>query len=741
MPAHLTSEQCTFPEILRHRAETHPLRQAAIFLHDGGAVQELTYAELWRRSVCVARQLGPQTTAHGNGLSDSMGGSVVKDGPRALLLFPPGLDVLPAFVGCQLAGVVPVPTCYPKPHRAMPRLDAVARDCDPQFLLSDGQTLERLDPARLDPSVRRTRQLAVDTMFADSIGDAGETPQRATRDSIALLQYTSGSTSEPKGVVVRQSSLMANLESISRGFLLDADYGPSVQTAAFWLPFFHDMGLIGGILAPLSAGYRTVLMCPHAFVRQPIRWLRMISDYRASITGAPNFAYELCADRISPAQADLIDLGSLRLAFCGAEPIRARALQTFASRFGANGFRSDTFYPCYGLAESTLLASGGVGPSQPKMIEIDRELLKLKRVEIVPPRGKRKSDTLVSCGPPAPGMQLRIVDPQTRVALPECSIGEIWLRSDSVADGYWNRPEESVERFGAHLALPPKRWAGRWFGRSADHDVDSGGSRGGYLRTGDLGFLHEGQLYVTGRVKDLIVIRGRNYAPQDLELSVRALLSQGRLGAAAFAIEGPRGEALGMVGEVPRELPNDRLSQVAREVRRELIDEHEIDLRALWLVRPGSVPQTTSGKVRRTACRDAVLSGEMAVRFHWQRSGGAESPPLPLPSLPFRPSIEDRASIDAMVRDWLSLWLVSRAGMEPDEIAADKPLDDYGLDSLMAVELSGELADWSGIQLTPSTAWNHPTIAALANWVATELIGGSDAIDESELVASANRHP
>ncbi len=721
----------TLPELLRFRAELHPTRVAALFVGDDGNESTLTYAALWQRSVEVATTLGQLGLAGDTATPTSA--------PRAMLVFPPGLDFLPAFLGSQLAGWIPVPTCYPKPLRPLPRVNSVARDCTPSVLLSTNQTISTIDKRHLDSGVASLPMVAVDALGSCGRSVTGEVQSSVSTDSIALLQYTSGSTSEPKGVIVSQRNVMANIASIAGSFQIEADNtsAATAPTAASWLPFFHDMGLIGGLLAPLYLGYRAVFISPQSFVQRPIRWLKLITDYQAAVSGGPNFAYELSADRVAPSQMASLDLSSWRVAFCGAEPIRARTLHTFAQRFSSAGFSESSFYPCYGLAESTLLAAGGAGPALPTVIEIDRAALRQSQVEESVGRSKRDSVSLVACGIPTSGTTLKIVNPESLVELPSRSIGEIWLHGDSITSGYWQRPEENESRFGMLNASPKSRLLSRWFHRGAElHSQSVGTSTDQYFRTGDLGFVVDGMLYVTGRIKDIVIVRGRNYAPQDIEASVQnvGLPVQGRT--VAISVEGPRAEGLAIIAEIARDTqPADHIEAV-RDIRRAIIDEHEIDPRLVLLVRPGTIPVTTSGKVQRAACRAAISDGKLEVRYRWERSGGAESPPLAIPELPSPALPSDRDEIEVLVRDWLGQWLIARVGIDPLEIDVRRKFDDYGLDSLTAVELSGELADWSSVELTPTNAWEHPTIESMAELVADGLIGSAP-----EVVASIELVP
>ena len=514
-----------------------------------------------------------------------------------MLLYPPGLEFVEAFFGCIWAGVLPVPTSYPKARRPMPRLMGIARDCSPAAVLTTHQTLEQTDPA--------CREAAPRWIVTDALppGDAVE-PHRPKRTDLAFLQYTSGSTSDPRGVMVTHGNLLANLEAIRTRFCLEeADPERPAQRGLFWLPAFHDMGLVGAILSSIYIGGTSHLMSPAAFLRRPLSWLEELSRTGAEISGGPNFAFRLCAEKAADLATPL-DLSRWRLAFCGAEPIDAGVLDAFAEAFAPHGFKPDAFFPCYGLAEATLLAAGDLGPHRLCVLHVDRRRLEGRVVE---PVGADGPDALplVACGGAPEGHELRIVDPQTRLPVEEEKVGEIWVRGGSVAAGYWGHDDTNPDVFAATLASDPDD------------------TSGGYLRTGDLGFLRDGRLFVVGRIKDVIIVRGRNHFPQDIEQTAQAAHEAVDEGA-AFSVDSPEGEELVVVHQVARTFRNEDLGCVAERVRAEIADRHEIDPLAVLLIRPASLPTTSSGKVQRSRCRELYLAGDLPQLATWRRPENGE---------------------------------------------------------------------------------------------------------------------
>ncbi|MFP3938811.1 MAG: amino acid adenylation domain-containing protein [Thermoanaerobaculia bacterium] len=661
----------TVPELLDRRAAEAPDRRLYTFLDRGeeeGA--HLTFGELDARARAVGAFLAARSL----------------QGERALLVYPPGLDFIVAFFGCLYAGVVAVPAYPPASKRNLPRLGSIARDCRPAVALTTSEELERYRRAVEHlPGLSGIEWHATD----DSDGGvaSGWEPPELEGDALAFLQYTSGSTAAPKGVMVSHANLLQNEETIRRAF------GQSEgSVVAGWLPLYHDMGLIGNVLQPLYAGARCVLMSPVAFLQRPRRWLEMISRYRATTSGGPNFGYELCVRRIPPEDREDLDLSSWSVAFNGSEPVRAETLERFAEAFGPCGFRSDAFFPCYGLAEATLFVSGGDRMAAPVVEAFDAGELARDRAapsgdEEPPPAGTRR---LVGCGRAWPGHRVLIADPESGEPCPPGRVGEIWVSGPSVAQGYWDRPEETVRDFRARPG-----------GAGAD------GGPAAYLRTGDLGFLvgdgPEGELYVTGRLKDLIILRGRNLYPQDLERTAEAAhpaLHPG--GSAAVSVDAAGEERLVVVAELERRHRDAEPEEVFRAVRQALAEGHEARVHEVVLLPPGRIPKTSSGKIQRHACRNAYLDGSLraVARSGADTSAGAGvATPEESGDGASAPGADTHRRRVRRVEEELRPLVSGILRTDPAELEGDRPLTALGLDSLAAAELQQAVEDRFAVAL------------------------------------------
>ncbi len=587
----------TIVDLLRQRASYRPHDRAFTFLIDGENEElNITYAELDRK----ARALGAWLIASGMA------------GKRVLLLYPSGLDFICAFMGCLYGGAIAVPAYPPRKNRSVERIEAIAADADASVALTTRDVLDRFDALRAAAPSLEKLLWKVDSELESDWADRWQRPD-IDGNTLAFLQYTSGSTGTPKGVMLSHENLLHNSLGIMQAFEITRS-----QSSVFWLPSFHDMGLIGGILVPLYSGKFNVLMSPVAFLQKPLRWLQAITKYHATISGGPNFAYELCVRKITPEQRQSLDLSSWTLAFNGAEPVRPETIDAFCEAFAPCGFRREGFFPCYGLAESTLLVTGGMKFEPPVIRTFDAASIETGTVLTrtgFGPNARR----LVGSGRELDGQDVRIVDPQACEALPPGRIGEIWVSGPSVAQGYWNRPEASEATFQAMLAQPDAR--------SATQSVKKWQPNPGpYLRTGDLGFFDNGELFVTGRLKDLIIIRGRNHYPQDIEQSVETASPIVRAGSvAAFSVDIDGRERVVVVAELERgKRGPSEIVESFSAIRKQLAIEHEVALEAIVMVRPNSISKTSSGKIQRHACKRQFLEGTLEVveqHIGWMQAG------------------------------------------------------------------------------------------------------------------------
>lgn len=566
-------------DVLRYWTRERGSQIVYTFLADGTSENTtLTFSELDRRARAIAVALRSQASA----------------GDRVLLLFPPDLEFVTAFFGTLYAGMVAVPAYPPqikRLERDLPRLQAILVDSGATVALttrSTGTRLEQTDaflPEFLDVKIIKIEDISPEA------SQAWEHPG-GDEDTLTFLQYTSGSTGLPKGVMVPRGALLQNQRMISQAFAHSSGI-----TVVSWLPLYHDMGLIGTTLQPLFMGGRAIIMPPAAFLQRPARWLRAISHYQGNSCGGPNFAYDWCVQKVTPEQCDGLDLSSWSIAFNGSEPVRPATMDAFARKFAPYGFNPKAFFPCYGLAEITLLATSNARLDGPTVKYVDEGELAQGRVSLT--KARQGARALASSGHAWLDRKVAIVNPEAGTRCPPDHVGEIWLSGGDVARGYWNRPEESELTFRAYI-------------------TDTG--EGPFLRTGDLGFLHADQLYVTGRLKDLIILEGRNHYPQDIELTVEHCHPALRTAAsAAFSVDVEGQEVPVVVAELDREFstkvrtsnPEAFSEGVASAVRMAVIQEHGIRLHELVLLRVGSIPRTTSGKVRRRDCRAGYLEGTL----------------------------------------------------------------------------------------------------------------------------------
>lgn len=701
--------------LLRRRVQEYGEKTVYIYLKDGESEEiGLTYGELERRSLSIAAHLQ----------------SLLSQGERILLLYPPGIEFPAAFFGCLCAGMVAVPTNLPYSNRFLASLGATVADAGPTVALSTASTLEEYR-RQIDqtPGLAALKWIATDTIPDSLAGDWQEPSLGA--DSLAVLQYTSGSTGSPKGIMISHGNLLHNSSVIHALF----GHSPSMR-GVIWLPPYHDMGLVGGIIQPVYAGADTILISPIHFIQKPLRWLMAISRYKATTSGGPNFAYDLCVREITSEQKSGLDLSSWDVAFNGAEPVRWETLQRFVEAFKSCGFRQKAFLPCYGLSETTLIATGCRKSSKPTFLRADAHALQTGRIALA--ADDREHDCmLVGNGGVPPGHTIIIVDPEKRTRCRPDTIGEIWISGPSVAQGYWNRPEDTGQTFRARLA-------------------DKG--EGPFLRTGDLGFIHAGELFVTGRLKDLIIIRGLNYYPQDIERTVERSHEALRAGCgAAFGVEVGNEERLVVVQEIERRYIRKLDAEpVIEAIRQGVSREHGIRAYGVVLIKTSSLPKTTSGKVRRRLCREHFIQGSLNVVVECLGSSRDVEPRIPLHQArgDRRP---ERRRTDTSAASLLKACAFKVGGMKSDDMGTEdssefsrvietyfaqkvadllnisffkvdvhSPLNTLGIDSLMAVTLMTDIEEETGIEFPVEVLFLEASIADLTAHVLWQRTSGRE---------------
>jgi acyl-CoA synthetase (AMP-forming)/AMP-acid ligase II/acyl carrier protein len=667
----------TLVELLRHRAAEQPNSRGYTFLADGETEElSLTYGELEQR----ARAIGGWLQSGGMA------------GERVLMLYPPGLDFIAAFFGCLYAGAVAVPAYPPRQNRNLRRIQSILSDAQPKAALVTAGVAAKLNPALAEmPDLRGLAWLATD----GEPGAGGEWSEpSAGADSLAFIQYTSGSTGTPKGVMLTHRNLLHNAAVVRAA----VEHTPEDKYVS-WLPTFHDMGMMAGVLQPLYSGIPVVLMSPAAFLQSPFRWLRAISEHGATTSGGPNFAYDLCAAKVSDEQLAGLDLSSWSVAFNGSEPVRSGTLARFAARFAPCGFRPGVLYPCYGLAEATLMVTGSRKGAPPVVENFETSALEKHRV-LAAGAADPDARPLAGCGHPLPGQRVVVVNPETLVECRPDEVGEVWVAGESVALGYWRREEETRQTFEAYLA---------------------GTGEGPFLRTGDLGFLRGGELFITGRLKDLIIIRGLNHYPQDIELTAeqshRALRPHC---GAAFSVEVDGEERLVVVQELdPRlgpEPSREVLEAAVAAVRNAVAAAHEVQVYELAFLKPGSLPKTSSGKVQRRACRAGYLGGTLEEVFRSSSSAAFSADAVwdageavTRERLLAAGADERAATLETYLREQVARFLKI-----PPDFDARRPLLELGLDSLSSVELKHRIETDLNISLSLDALLRGGSVESLA---------------------------
>lgn len=689
----------TLVDLLRDRAQHQPDAYAYTFLADGETQERhITYAELDRQARSLAVQLQ----------------KLHQTNQRVLLLYPYGLHYIIAFFGCLYAGAIAVPTYPPRNNRSLERLVAIVKDAEATLVLTTAQVLENFERGSEREQESAAAELAHLTWLTTDTVDTSQAQQwfipHSDSASLAFLQYTSGSTSQPRGVMVSHGNLLHNAQTLKCAF-----DQPDDAVMVSWLPLFHDMGLIGNILQSLYAGYRCVMLSPVAFLQKPMRWLIAISRYGATVSGAPNFAYELCTRRATPEQIAALDLSRWSVAFNGAEPVRADTLQRFAQTFAPCGFRPEAAFPCYGLAEATLFVTGEIKTAPPVLLPVQAAPLTGGYVVVADSVESEGTTMAVGCGQTWLDTEVTIVDPDTCIPCTPDRVGEIWISGPSVAGGYWNRPEQSEQEFRARLATDA--------------------TNGPFLRTGDLGFVYDNELFITGRIKDLIIIRGRNHYPQDIELTAQQSHPDLRPdGGAAFTIDHEGIEHLVIAQEVERSaMANLQIEEIATTMRQAVAEHHGIQLYGVVLLRTNGLPKTSSGKVQRHACRQGFLDGTLKMLSSHILS-----------DQDIQPVYADRAiscnrecvlatepsQRHALVCDSIKAQVCYVLSIASTDLDVTQPLSTYGLDSLMVVEIKQQIEAAMGIALPGASQFVGMNLNQLATYILESLTGTPS--DDSE---------
>jgi acyl-CoA synthetase (AMP-forming)/AMP-acid ligase II/cytochrome P450/acyl carrier protein len=637
-----------FSEILPAHVSVKPNATAYTFLKDGTQAVSISYRELELAASRIATELLKQREGDGN----------------VLLIFPPGLDFIQAFIACALAGVPSVPLSIPRARQSLSGLEKIAKDCGAKVVLCT-QAVFGILKGRIPSGSFLDQLVWIPLDELDHSEHALFTPPPARASSPVFLQYTSGSTGSPKGVVVSNENLLHNLRDIAS--LYNMAEGSKVVS---WLPHFHDMGLVGSILTSLYAGIPCIFLSPNDFIQKPYRWLKAISDYGGTLGGAPNFAYDLCVSKISAAEVETLDLRSWRLAWNGAETIRASTLSAFSEHFRTAGFTKKAFAPCYGLAEATLMVTGCGASTENKIISVTRSsLLNGESVKLAA-TPSAETQKLVGCGKSFPDQSVRIADAASLVSLPDLKIGEVMVKGPSISNGYWNNIEASAPIF--------------------NHILDG---EAGFLRTGDLGFLHEGELFVVGRAKETMKLNGRSYYAYDIEFTAyESNPCLKKNGAAAFSIQGDEGESLVVICEIRR----DRLKvfdgeKIRKAIAQALFDEHNVTVHDIVLIKPAMLPMTSSGKIKRLQCRELYLQNFLEPLYSSRSLLMNESlnpAVMTHQSLVDLPAPLRQKSLLAK----LKVATASLVGCDPLMIDASQNLhQDIGLDSIRLIELKVHL--------------------------------------------------
>ncbi|KZN34203.1 hypothetical protein N480_21610 [Pseudoalteromonas luteoviolacea S2607] len=673
----------SFIDIIKYYAEVQPEKDVYIFLKDGEVLQQsITYKELDLQARSIAATL-------------QASGSV----DRAMLVYSPGIEFIKAFFGCLYAGVTSIPVYLPSARaESWKRLRGIMNDAEVQAILLDSSCLESVNKWLLDESdAEKTHVITTELVDTEAAKEWIEPSIHA--DKLAFLQYTSGSTGDPKGVMVSHGNLLHNQALIGTRFCHTQD-----SVVVGWLPQYHDMGLIGNILHPAYIGSTSILMSPVSFLQKPVRWLQAITKYKATTSGGPNFAFELCAQRITEEDKKELDLSGWDLAFNGAEPIHPDTLENFYQAFKSCGFKKEVFYPCYGLAESTLFVSGVEKGEQPVVKHVDRKELENNNV-VIKLQASESTFSLVSCGTTELGVDIQIVNPDTQQSIHDGSVGEIWVSGESIAHGYWRRDELSKTAFYSFLDGKPNR----------------------FLRTGDLGFICDGNLYVSGRLKDLIILRGKNYYPQDIEAKaqeVSAALKPSRGIAFLNDDKGADQASIVLVQEIERtSIRKADFQQLEKDIKQAIFNIFELNIEVV-IVKPGHVPITSSGKVRRSLCKSTYLQNG------YQALNAAAVSTNTLDAKQECEELIPKTSVEHFAAKWITSQFIGQ------KVDLGRPLLDYGLDSMKAAQLQYDIESELEVVYPMEKLLNTSSLKQLIDELTSYVSQKKTVISQSQVSAS-----
>jgi len=663
-PEPLVHNCTTYTDVIKNWTNKKPNHVVFRFLQDGiNENESFTYNQLETRSKALGAAMQ----------------NIGKKGDRVLLLFQPGLSYVASLYACFYSGFIAVPAYPPRRNKGIERIHTIINDSEATICLVSQQVYNDVKNNLQNDNILNKLKWIIYEDITD--GDAEKFNETIiSANDVALIQYTSGSTGNPKGVMITQLNILYNSEYIRQSFGLN-DKSVGVN----WLPIFHDMGLIGGILQAAYVGGVNIGMPPMAFLKRPLNWLKAIEKYGGTTAGGPNFSYDYCIQKTTDEECENLDLSTIDVFFCGAEPIRKSTYTNFTDKFTISKSKEQQLYSCYGMAETTLIVTGGNQNDKPKYLNIDSNALSENKVKILTNENSA-GVSLVGCGHTWMETHIEIADPVTMKKVATNEIGEIWISGPTVAAGYWNKPEETNRTFGARL---------------------TNSNNTNYLRTGDLGFFHENELYITGRLKDLIIIRGVNHYPNDIEFAIQKSIPELRQnGGAAFSITDNDNESLVIVHELERTaMRNTNFDDIIDNIRKVVAEEHELDAFSIVLIRAGSIPITSSGKIQRRQTKYEYLSNELSIVAQWTKE------PYIVEGTPADKNI---IPTEEAIKEWLILWIIRNQHFRRDEIDLNKNIMSYGIDSLAAVTLETEISKQFGFQWHVSSFMLNPTINKLA---------------------------